>query len=104
MRPVTFRRQARTEFDEAGDWYEKERPGLGMEFMAEIQVLIQRIASTPEQFPLLYRDVRKASPGASLTASISAKGISTSSCWLCFTARAIQRCGNNERNQRGQAR
>jgi len=34
MRPVIFRRQARTEFDEAGDWYEKERPGLGMEFQA----------------------------------------------------------------------
>ena len=50
MQPVIFRRQARTEFDEAGDWYEKERPGLGMEFMSEIQLLIQRIASTPEQF------------------------------------------------------
>lgn len=60
MRPVIFRKQARREFDEAGDWYEKERPGLGMEFLAEIQLLIQRIANTPEQFPMLYRDVRKA--------------------------------------------
>ena len=60
MQPVIFRRQARTEFDEAGDWYEKERSGLGMEFMSEIQLLIQRIASTPKQFPMLYRDVRKA--------------------------------------------
>jgi hypothetical protein len=31
-----------------------------MEFMAEIRLLIQRIANTPEQFPMLYRDVRKA--------------------------------------------
>lgn len=60
MRQVIFRRQARREFDKAGDWYEKERPGLGMEFLAEIQLLIQRIAGTPEQFPMLYRDVRKA--------------------------------------------
>ena len=60
MLPVSFRKQARTEFDEAGDWYEKERAGLGLEFMVEIQLLIQRIASTPEQFPMLYRDVRKA--------------------------------------------
>jgi len=43
MRPVIFRRQARMEFDEAGDWYEKERTGLGIEFMAEIQLLIQFI-------------------------------------------------------------
>lgn len=60
MRPVLFRRQARLEYDNAGDWYEKELPGLGMEFQAEIQLLIQRIASTPEQFPILHRDVRKA--------------------------------------------
>lgn len=60
MRQVVFRRQARLEFDEAGDWYEKERPGLGLEFLAEIHRLIQRIAGNPEQFPMLYRDVRKA--------------------------------------------
>jgi toxin ParE1/3/4 len=60
MRRVVFRSQARREFDEAGDWYEKERPGLGMEFLDEIQLLIQRIATTPEQFPMLHRDVRKA--------------------------------------------
>lgn len=60
MRPVLFRRQARLEYDNAGDWYEKELPGLGMEFQAEIQLLIQRIASTPEQFPILHSDVRKA--------------------------------------------
>ncbi len=37
MRQIVYRRQARREFDEAGDWYEKERTGLGMEFLAEIQ-------------------------------------------------------------------
>lgn len=63
MRQVVFRKQARLEFDEAGNWYEKERPGLGMEFLDEIQLLLQRIASTPEQFPMLYRDVRKAVTG-----------------------------------------
>lgn len=60
MRQVVFRKQARLEFDEAGDWYEKERPGLGLEFLAEIHLLIRRIAGNPEQFPMLYRDVRKA--------------------------------------------
>lgn len=60
MRQIVFRRQARLEFDEAGDWYEKERPGLGLEFLSEIHHLIQHIVSNPEQFPMLYRDVRKA--------------------------------------------
>jgi len=31
-----------------------------MEFMSEIQILLQRIASTPEQLSMMYRDVRKA--------------------------------------------
>lgn len=60
MRQVVFRRQARREFDEAGDWYEKECAGLGLDFLAEIERLILRIASNPEQFPILYRNVRKA--------------------------------------------
>jgi plasmid stabilization system protein ParE len=60
MRPVIFRRQARSEYDEAGDWYGQERAGLGSEFLDEIERLLQRVASNPEQFPILYRDVRKA--------------------------------------------
>jgi plasmid stabilization system protein ParE len=57
---VVFRRQARREFDEAGDWYEKERAGLGLEFLIEIERLLNRIAATPNQFPIVYRDMRKA--------------------------------------------
>lgn len=60
MYQVIFRRQAQREFDKAGDWYEQERAGLGLEFLAEIECLIKRIAHNPEQFPILYRDVRKA--------------------------------------------
>ena len=62
MRQVVFRRQARRELDQAGDWYEKERAGLGLDFLAEIQIqsVIDRIISHPEQFPIVHRDVRKA--------------------------------------------
>jgi toxin ParE1/3/4 len=57
---VVFRRQARREFDDAGDWYEKERTGLGLEFLDEIGRLLTRVAATPKQFPIIHRDVRKA--------------------------------------------
>ena len=33
---VVFRRAARREFDEAALWYEARRPGLGNEFVEEI--------------------------------------------------------------------
>ncbi|MFM9912626.1 MAG: type II toxin-antitoxin system RelE/ParE family toxin [Methylophilaceae bacterium] len=58
--PVVFRRQARREFDAAGNWYEQERAGLGEEFLAEIGRLLTRITTTPNQFPLIYQDVHKA--------------------------------------------
>ncbi|MFA6062965.1 MAG: type II toxin-antitoxin system RelE/ParE family toxin [Gallionella sp.] len=60
MYHIVFRRQARREFDDAGDWYEKERTGLGLEFFAAIEHLLKLIADKPEQFPVLFRDTRKA--------------------------------------------
>ncbi|CAG1002156.1 hypothetical protein MTYP_02982 [Methylophilaceae bacterium] len=60
MRQIVFRHQARRELDEAGDWYEQERIGLGLEFFAEIERLLNRVTSNPEQFPILYRGTRKA--------------------------------------------
>lgn len=46
MRPIVFRRQARRELDEAGDWYEQERSGLGLEFFAEIERLLHCITGS----------------------------------------------------------
>ena len=40
-RSLVFRRQARQEFDAAGDWYERERPGLGQAFLAEVERMLQ---------------------------------------------------------------
>lgn len=60
MHQIVFRQQARRELDEAGDWYEKERIGLGLEFFAEIEHLLHRVTSNPAQFPVSYRDTRKA--------------------------------------------
>jgi hypothetical protein len=42
MSRIVFRKQARAEFDEAGDWYEREHRGLGLEFMAEIDRVLAR--------------------------------------------------------------
>lgn len=60
MRQIVFRHQARRELDEAGDWYERERTGLGLEFFAEIERLLRRVSGNPEQSPVLFRGTRKA--------------------------------------------
>ena len=59
-RSLAFRRQARQEFDAAGDWYERERPGLGQAFLAEVERVLQRVVSNPEAFPEVLEGVRKA--------------------------------------------
>ena len=48
--PIVFRHVARQEMDESIAWYENERTGLGIKFANEIDMLLSRIAATPEQF------------------------------------------------------
>jgi len=59
-RSLAFRQQARREFDAAGDWYERERPGLGKAFLAEVDRVLQVIVSNPDAFPEVLAGIRKA--------------------------------------------
>ncbi|MBU1222256.1 MAG: type II toxin-antitoxin system RelE/ParE family toxin [Gammaproteobacteria bacterium] len=59
-RGVVFRPQARQEFDSAADWYEREQPGLGGAFLAEVERLLHLIAGNPSSFPEVLNGVRKA--------------------------------------------
>jgi len=57
--PITFRRPARNEFDEAYDWYEEQRPGLGEEFSQRVQEVLDRIAALPELHQCDFKDIRR---------------------------------------------
>ena len=59
-RVVVFRRLAKRELDDAILWYEDRRKGLGYAFSVAIQKQIARISISPEQFPRVQGDVRKA--------------------------------------------
>ena len=52
-RPIVLRHEARVEFDEAADWYEQRRSGLGGEFIDEVQTTLDRIAEMPEAYPVI---------------------------------------------------
>lgn len=58
--PLVFRHLARAEFMEAAEWYEGQREGLGMEFVAEVQKVLDRIGEQPDRFPLASGDIREA--------------------------------------------
>lgn len=59
MTRIVFRKAAREEFDEAADWYERQRYGLGDIFTQAIQQRIQHIAAQPTQHAVVLRDIRK---------------------------------------------
>lgn len=50
---------ARLELREAADFYDLERPGLGTEFLDEVERAIGRIVENPESSPVILGHVRK---------------------------------------------
>jgi hypothetical protein len=41
-------------------WYEKEREGLGSQFLEAVEKMMKAIAENPERFPAVRKDVRRA--------------------------------------------
>jgi toxin ParE1/3/4 len=60
MPDVLFSEAAETDVADAVDWYEQRAPGLGADLVSEIDAVVQRIGSKPEQFPLVHKEVRRA--------------------------------------------
>jgi plasmid stabilization system protein ParE len=60
VRSVIFTQPARQEFIDAQNWYENESPGLGRRFSAAAEAAVERIAANPLQFPVVYRNIRRA--------------------------------------------
>jgi plasmid stabilization system protein ParE len=58
--PLVIRSRARAEFDEAFDWYEQQRAGLGIQFAESVQAVFDNISAMPEQHAPIFRDVRRA--------------------------------------------
>ncbi len=58
-RQIVFRRIARSEFDEAYDWYEKKRRRIGEQFPERVQEVLDRIIPAPGIYPSVSKDVRR---------------------------------------------
>ncbi|MEP7120084.1 MAG: type II toxin-antitoxin system RelE/ParE family toxin [Byssovorax sp.] len=46
-----YHRDAREELSAAADWYEARRPGLGLDFVAEVTRAVASIRENPETWP-----------------------------------------------------
>jgi plasmid stabilization system protein ParE len=57
---VIFTRAASAELIEAQAWYENESPGVGRRFRQAVDLLVERMSASPRQFPMIYKNVRRA--------------------------------------------
>jgi len=60
MISICFGAAARTEMLEAVDWYNAHAPGIGEQFLAEVDAVVARISERPLLFPVVFKGVRRA--------------------------------------------
>lgn len=52
--------RADLDVEAAFEWYENERPGLGLEFLDELRAAYDRISDGPLKYELLRSEIRRA--------------------------------------------
>jgi len=58
--PVVLRAIAQDEADKAAHWYEGKCAGLGADFLAEVQRVLDLISGQPDRYPIVLGDTREA--------------------------------------------
>jgi plasmid stabilization system protein ParE len=56
--PLEWHAEARIEFLEAQDYYEDQRPGLGDEFAAAVDVAVEKARTSPETWAHISAEAR----------------------------------------------
>jgi plasmid stabilization system protein ParE len=56
---VLVRPRAENDLQRAWEWYEREQPGLGDDFLAEMRQLIRSLEQFPERSVVYYRGFRR---------------------------------------------
>ncbi|MGB4582043.1 MAG: type II toxin-antitoxin system RelE/ParE family toxin [Coriobacteriia bacterium] len=60
MLDSSFHEDARTEFDEAADFYGMERASLGLAFVGAVEGAVDHVREYPDSCPIIRSRVRKA--------------------------------------------
>jgi plasmid stabilization system protein ParE len=59
LKSVNIQPRAEAQADEAAAWYETEQPGLGIEFLLELDAAIERAAETPLAYARVFLEARR---------------------------------------------
>ncbi len=57
---MIIRPEAEADLVNAREWYERQREGLGAQFLLCVEEVLERIGRTPEMYAVVYHDVRRA--------------------------------------------
>jgi toxin ParE1/3/4 len=57
--PLVFHPDVQPEIDEAYRWYEQHRPGLGDDFLAAVEAVLDRISKLPQLHQAVFQDIRR---------------------------------------------
>jgi len=57
--PLDFHPAVRDEIDDAHNWYEQRRPGLGNNFLDEVQRVLAEITANPARYGFADADIRE---------------------------------------------
>ena len=57
---LLLRGRAKADIRRAAKWYERQRKGLGKDFVAEVDAALGLIEANPEQYEIVHREVRHA--------------------------------------------
>jgi plasmid stabilization system protein ParE len=56
--PLDFHPAVRDEIDDAHDWYERRRSGLGIDFLDEVQRVLSAITASPARYGFVDAAIR----------------------------------------------
>jgi plasmid stabilization system protein ParE len=57
---LLIRAAAAADVEEAYLWYQRQRAGLGEEFLAAVDAALRDIATHPKAYPVIHRETRRA--------------------------------------------
>jgi plasmid stabilization system protein ParE len=60
VKRIVVRPAAAGDIEDAYEWYESPRPGLGEEFLAALRTTRDRLLEQPEAYAILHRNTRRA--------------------------------------------
>jgi len=59
VKPALFTPEAEADVEEAFEWYEAQRPGLGPAFRRALDIAVAAVENQPEAYAVIHRNTRR---------------------------------------------